>query len=115
MNIEDPLVEKVARAIYAADITNVWPWDHSVNFARRKQTLIIAQAAIEAMNVQSVESALVNAIDQWMRKPTEDQQWANGNAQGIARSLAILRGTTFTEEWTAGLDSYQNSITGVDQ
>lgn len=58
-----------------------------------------------------LESALVDAIDEWMRAPAGDaMQYAHGNAQGIARALAILRSTTFTTEWSAGLDGYQSRV-----
>jgi hypothetical protein len=67
------------------------------------------------MHVKAVESALVDAIDEWMRAPSKDMLYAHGNAQGIARALAALRSTTFTTEWVAGLDRYQNRVvTGVD-
>jgi len=62
------------------------------------------------MNIEAVEHALVDAIDQWMRVPTAEMQYAHGKAQGIARALAVLRSTTFTAEWSAGLDRYQNRI-----
>jgi hypothetical protein len=60
--------------------------------------------------MKAVESLLVEAIDQWMRVPTDGMEYAHGNAQGIARALAALRGTTFSDEWVAGLDRYQNTI-----
>lgn len=62
------------------------------------------------MRIEAVEAALVDAIDQWMRVPTSEMQYAHGNAQGIARALAALRSTTFSVEWQAGLDRYQNRI-----
>lgn len=60
--------------------------------------------------MKAVESLLVEAIDQWMRAPSDGMKYAHGNAQGIARALAALRGTTFSVEWEAGLDRYQNTI-----
>jgi hypothetical protein len=62
------------------------------------------------VHASGLDAALVDAIDQWMRVPTEGMQYAHGNAQGIARALAVLRGTTFSDEWVAGLDRYQNTI-----
>jgi hypothetical protein len=62
------------------------------------------------MNIQAVESALTDAIEQWMKAPTYDS-YLYGNAQGIARALAALRSTTFETEWEAGLDRYQNRVT----
>lgn len=62
------------------------------------------------VNVKAVETALVDAIEQWMTSPTEYIEYAHGNAQGIARALAALRSTTFTIEWSAGLDHYQNRV-----
>lgn len=63
------------------------------------------------MSESLVESALVDAIDEWMRAPTgAAMQYAHGNAQGIARALAVLRSTTFTTEWSAGLDRYQSRV-----
>jgi hypothetical protein len=62
------------------------------------------------MNVEVVETALADAIDQWMRVPSAELKYHHGNAQGIARALTALRGTTFSVEWEAGLDRYQNRI-----
>jgi hypothetical protein len=59
---------------------------------------------------RAVEDALTDAIEQFMRAPSDDFEYTHGNAQGIARALAALRGTTFTVEWVAGLDRYQNRI-----
>lgn len=65
----------------------------------------------EAPTLRAVESALVDAIDEWMRAPAgPPMNYAHGNAQGIARALAVLRSTTFTIEWSAGLDGYQNRV-----
>lgn len=62
------------------------------------------------MNIRAVETALVEAIDQWMKAPCEHAQYHWGNAQGMARALAALRATTFNEEWELGLNHYQNQI-----
>lgn len=61
------------------------------------------------MSVQAVESALTDAIAEWMSAPGQED-YAHGNAQGIARALAALRSTTFSAEWEAGLDRYQNRM-----
>jgi hypothetical protein len=61
-------------------------------------------------DIQAVETALVDAIEQWMHVPSGQMAYAHGNAQGIARALAALRSTTFTAEWSAGLDRYQNRV-----
>ena len=57
-----------------------------------------------------VETLLVNCIERWMAAPVEhaDYEWAN--AQGVARTLAVMRSTGFAIEWQAGLDRYQNRI-----
>lgn len=60
--------------------------------------------------MDAIESALVDAIEQWMASPTEYIEYAHGNAQGHARALAALRSTTFSIEWEAGLNRYQNRI-----
>lgn len=66
------------------------------------------------MSIEDVEDALTNAIQQWMAwtGTPADGHWhySWGNAQGIARALAALRSTTFSDEWQAGLDRYQNRI-----
>lgn len=64
----------------------------------------------EQMAAGRLETAVTDAIEQWMTVPTEHMQYHHGNAQGIARALAVLRGTSFTEEWSAGLDRYQSRI-----
>jgi predicted secreted Zn-dependent protease len=61
-------------------------------------------------NVKAVETALTDAIEQWLRVPTAAAEYEHGNAQGIARALAALRSTTFTAEWSAGLDRYQDRV-----
>jgi hypothetical protein len=71
------------------------------------------------LKLHDVEVLLVDAIEQWMQvsvlATVSQLGYAHGNAQGIARALAVLRGTTFTEEWSAGLDRYQNRVaTGQD-
>lgn len=63
------------------------------------------------VNIRATEDALTEAIDQWMRAPVDEERYAHGNAQGIARALAALRSTSFSVEWEAGLDRYQNRIT----
>jgi hypothetical protein len=63
------------------------------------------------MNVKAVETLLTESIQQWMTAPRDDIKYHHGNAQGIARALAALRDTTFSVEWVAGLDRYQNRIT----
>lgn len=64
------------------------------------------------MSVNDVELALTEAIRQWMEADTEHMQYQHGNAQGIARALSTLRGTSFAVEWEAGLNNYQNFLTG---
>lgn len=66
------------------------------------------------MNIEAVEALLTESIQQWMTAPRDDVIYHHGNAQGIARALAALRGTTFTIEWVAGLDRYQNRIVTGD-
>lgn len=65
-----------------------------------------------SVDFDSVERGLVEAIKQWMKVDTEHMEYHHGNAQGIARALSFLRGTTFAHEWEAGLDGYQRSICG---
>jgi predicted RNA polymerase sigma factor len=59
-----------------------------------------------------LDAALLDAICEWMAEPLPGypMAWALGNAQGIARAIAIQRGTTFTQAWEAGLNAYQNQM-----
>lgn len=59
---------------------------------------------------KALRSLLVEAIDQWMKVPTDQMQYHHGNAQGIARAMAIVDGTSFSVEWEKGLDAYQNRV-----
>lgn len=60
---------------------------------------------------KTVIEMLTDAIEDWMKaEPGGDERYAHGNAQGIARAIAAMRGTSFTEEWEAGLDRYQNRV-----
>jgi hypothetical protein len=61
------------------------------------------------------DTLLIDAIDAWMKAPTEHAPYMHGNAQGVARTLSLLRSTTFVEQWEKGLNGYQNrTITGKD-
>jgi hypothetical protein len=60
------------------------------------------------MNLTTVEDALTDAIEYWMR--CDEPEYAHGRAQGLAHALMLLRSTTFQDEWVAGLDRYQNRI-----
>lgn len=57
-----------------------------------------------------IDMLLVDAIEEWMRAPTESEQYMLGRAQGVARAIATLCSTSFGEEWERGLDGYQCRI-----
>jgi hypothetical protein len=81
--------------------------------AYRKAPELVGElvAALKApWNSPALEDALTKAIEQWMEVASSGERYAHGNAQGIARSLALLKGTSFEVEWVAGLDRYQNKV-----
>jgi hypothetical protein len=47
----NPIVEKVAEALYEADETNVWPWRYSRTFWVKRRYTRMAEAAIEALGL----------------------------------------------------------------
>jgi hypothetical protein len=67
-----------------------------------------------SIQMSFLEDALTKAIEQWMEVASSGERYAlrDGNAQGIARSLALLKGTSFEVEWEAGLDRYQKRVVG---
>jgi hypothetical protein len=74
------------------------------------------RAAEKRAQAAALDLALVDAIEQWMTEPgytrgeVYNVPWANGNAQGIARAIAVLRGIPFMQAWEAGLNAYQNRV-----
>lgn len=75
--------------------------------------LVAVGAAREALRLINLTQYLAEAIESWMQAPHGDTvTYRYGNAQGIARAAAHINGTSFHTEWVAGLDAYQNKVTG---